>query len=121
MEMSKTKISKRMQRKTNSELVETILLCKKNNQLDVAKILSGPTRKIPSINLDEIDKEAKDGEVIIFPGKILGQGEITKKIKIIALNFSASAEEKLKKAKIETATIKEALEKNKKLDGRILK
>lgn len=121
MEISKTKISKRMKRKTNSELAETILLAKKNNLLEIAKMLSGPTRKRISLNLEEIDKEAKGNETIIVPGKVLGQGKINKKIKIIALSFSSSAEEKLKKAGCQAVTIKEEIEKNKKLEGKILK
>lgn len=119
--ISKTKISKRIKRKTNSELVDTIMLAKKNNQVEIAGILSGPTRKIPSKNLEEIDKEAKEGETIIVPGKILGKGKIDKKIKIIALNFSKSAEAKLKKSKTEFKVIKNVLEKEKKIEGRLIR
>ena len=118
--MSKTKISKRTKNKTNPELVGTIILAKKSN-LDLAKILSGPTKSLSPINLDKINEESKDKETIIVPGKVLGQGEIDKKIKIIALSFSASALEKLKKGKTEFSTIKEELEKNNKIQGRILK
>jgi len=118
--ISKTKISKRIKKKTNSNLVETVLLAKKDNQ-EIAGLLSMPTRKRASLNLDEINKEAKENETIIVPGKVLGNGNISKKIKIIALNFSSSAEEKLKKAKIQATTIIEELKKTKKIEGRILK
>jgi len=118
--ISKTKVSKRMKRKTNSELAETILIAKKHNLLEIAKILSGPTRARKKINLEDIEKKAKK-DVVIVPGKVLGNGEIKKKIKIIALSFSSSAEEKLKKAGCEVKTIKEELEKNKNLEGEILK
>ena len=119
--ISKTQISKRARKKTNPELVETILLAKKNNLLEVAKLLSIPTRKRVSISLEEINKQAKENETIIVPGKVLGNGEIKKKIKIIALSFSSSAEEKLRKAGCEMLRIKEGIEKNKKLKGRIFK
>lgn len=109
-----------MKKKTNSALVETIFLAKKYN-LEIAKLLSAPTRKRISINLDEIDREAKENETLIVPGKVLGKGNINKKIKVVAFNFSSSAEEKLKKAKCEIKTIKEELEKNKKLGGKILR
>ena len=121
---SKTLINKQMRNKRNPELVETIFLAKKANP-EIAGILSGPTRKRVALNLDEINKESKEGEVIIIPGKILGNGNIDsgKKLKIIALSFSVSAEEKLDKAKIGFSLIKEELEKNKcnKLKGRMLK
>ena len=122
MIISKTKISKRMKKKTNSSLVETINFAKKHN-LEIAKVLSSPTRKRISSNLEDIDEQTKQGETIIVPGKVLGQGEITKKIKIIALSFSSSAFEKLKKAKCETSTIEEEFERNKgeKLEGKIIK
>ena len=118
--ISKTKISKRIKKKTNSNLVETILLAKKYNQ-EIASLLASPTRRRIRKNLDEIDKEAKEGETIIVPGKVLGQGSINKKIKVVALSFSESAKEKLKKAKCETVQVKEEFEKSKKINGRILK
>ena len=119
-EISKTRISKRMKKKTNSELVETIMLAKKHN-LELAKLLSIPTRRRIKKNLEEIDKEAKENETIIVPGKVLGQGNINKKIRVVALSFSENAEEKLKKAKCETRTLSEELKKSKKLEGKILK
>ena len=93
---SKTKIEKQTKRKLNPELVETIRLAKKNEKwLEVASILSSPRRERLNINLDKIDKEIKAGETIIIPGKVLSLGEIDKKFKIAALNFSEKAKEKL--------------------------
>ena len=114
MEISKTKINKRMKKKTNPELVETLLLAKKVNP-ELAKILSGPTRKRITKNLDEINKESKEGGTVIVPGKVLGDGELTKKIRIIALGFSESALKKLK----DKSTILEELKKGK-ITGKIL-
>ena len=107
--MSKTKISRRTKRKTNIELAETINLAKKKNLLELAKKLSTSTRRQSKINLEQLNKikEAK----IIIPGKVLGSGNINKKMSVIALSFSASAKEKLKKAGCEVKTIKQELEK----------
>jgi len=118
---SKTLIGKQLKRKRNPWLVKTILFLKKSNQ-ELAGMLSKPARKRICINLDEIDKQAKDNETIIVPGKVLGQGDIdkNKKINIIAFSFSESAKDKLKKSKIVFSTILEQIEKNKKLEGRIL-
>ena len=108
-----TKIKKQIKKKTNSELVETILKTAKNEKwFDVARIISGPRRKKISINLDEINDDFKDGEAIVIPGKVLSQGELHKKIKVVALNFSENAKEKLSKGKKDFATIEEEIKKN---------
>lgn len=120
---SKTLIEKQTKRKTNSFLVSTIReLKKKDSWLDVAGVLSGPRRKRLEINLSELDNKVADGETVLFPGKILSEGEMTKKIKIIALNFSKRAEEKLKNFKCETVLIEDELNKNPEAKGiKILK
>jgi large subunit ribosomal protein L18e len=115
--ISKTEISKKTKKKTNSVLVETINLAKKNNLLELAKKLTRPTRMQAKINLEELGKEVKDGEKIIIPGKILGNGNIDKKITVIALAFSAGAKEKLKKAGCETKFLIKEIEENKTLKG----
>jgi len=46
----------------------------------------------------------------IVPGKVLGQGELKNKVKIVALSFSEKAKEKLKSK--ETLTIIEEIKKN---------
>jgi large subunit ribosomal protein L18e len=118
---SKTKIKNRTRKKTNSDLVETIALAIKKNENEIAKILSGPTRNLPAINLGQINEKAKDGETIIIPGKVLSYGNVDKKIRVVAYNFSSVALDKLKKAKCELSTIREELENNKKISGKILK
>ncbi len=110
--ISKTKISKRLKRKTNPKIVETIELAKKNNHLDLAKRLSGPTRLYKKVNVGELNKL---GDKIIVVGKVLGQGEINKKISVGSLGFSEQAKEKLKGS--ELMSIKQMIEKNKGLDG----
>ncbi len=120
---NKTLIEKQLVRKTNSELVETIILAKKKAKwLEVAGILSSPRANMINMNLDELDKQVKDGETVIVPGKILSQGDLTKKIKIIALAFSGKAKEKILKAKGETSFILEEIKKNPDAKGlRLLK
>lgn len=103
---SKTKISKQLQKKSNSKLIETILEAKKKEKwIEVAGILSGPRRKMSNLNLNEINKQAKEKEKILVPGKVLSQGEINKKIKVIALGFSEKAKEKLTKSGCEFSNI----------------
>jgi large subunit ribosomal protein L18e len=113
MTKSKTLIEKQLQKKRNPELVKTIIAAKKKNKwLEVAGILSSPRRKKININLDKINNEAKEGETVVVPGKVLSQGELNKKIKVVALSFSKKAEEKISKAKGEISTILEEIKKN---------
>ena len=116
MEMSKTKISKRTKLKTNPDLVETIELAKKNDLLDLAKKLSGPTKLQTRISLEGLSKIKEDKILVV--GKVLGQGEVGKKIEIAALGFSEQAKEKLKKNGSQIMTIKDAI-KNK-FEGKII-
>ena len=115
---SKTFITKQTKRKTNSELVETIFLAKKNPAwLKVAGLLSGPRKRRKNINLSELDEKSLAGEKIVLVGKVLSQGEISKKIKIVALGFSETARQKLLNSKCEPSTLLEEINKNPKAEG----
>jgi len=111
--ISKTKINDRLERKKNPILREMIILAKAKNHLELAKKLSEPTRKQASINVGELN--GMNEKNIIVVGKVLGQGDIDKKITIAALGFSEQAKEKLKKAGCEIKTIKQEIENNKEL------
>jgi large subunit ribosomal protein L18e len=113
--ISKTKIKQRIKRKTNLELVQTINLAKKNNHLQLAKILLQSARKEIKLNLEGLDK-IKENKILV-PGKVLGSGKIDKKMKIIALGFSKKALELLKNSGCETKKINEELINNPKLEG----
>jgi len=116
--ISNSKLKQRMKRKSNPDIVEAILLAKKQNP-ELARKISTSSRQKREMNLKELNEHSESGDTVIFPGKILGSGNLDKKIKIIALNFSESAMKKLKKEKIEAIKIVEAL-KHKKIQGRII-
>jgi large subunit ribosomal protein L18e len=120
---AKSLIEKQLRRKTNPELVETVIAAKKNKAwLEVAGLISSPRKRHVSINLNEIDKKVKDKEIIVIPGKVLSQGEISKKVKIAALNFSEKAREKLIKAGGEAISILKEIKSNPSAKGiKILK
>jgi large subunit ribosomal protein L18e len=115
--ISKTSILKKTKKKTNSTLVETIRLANKNNLLEVSKKLARPARMQLKTNLGKINEEAKEGETIMLPGKVLGDGDIDKKIKISAFSFSKSAKEKLEKNGCKFNTIKQEINENPTLKG----
>ncbi|MDI9644489.1 MAG: 50S ribosomal protein L18e [Candidatus Verstraetearchaeota archaeon] len=62
---------------------------------DLSDLLSVPTRKRISVNVSKIEKFAKEGEFIAVPGRVLGFGNLSKKIDVAALSFTPSAREKI--------------------------
>ena len=109
----KTKIEKQLKRKINPELVETIIKAKKHlGWVGIAKILSSPRKNKVQVNLEKIEKQTKEGDVIVIPGKVLGEGEISKKIKIVAIDFSDKARKKLKNKNCEIMSILGEINKN---------
>lgn len=50
------------------------------------------------LNLGQVSRHVKDGEVVAVPGKVLGSGEPKAKLTIAAFKFSPSALVKVKKA-----------------------
>ena len=118
MTKTKTKIESQIRRKTNNELVETTIVAKKKVKwLEVASILSSPRRESIDLNLGQIDFLAKEGDVVVIPGKVLSQGEIKKKIRVVAYKFSEKAKEKLLKEKIQISSIMDEIKKNPEAKG----
>jgi len=118
---TKTQIEKQLHKKTNSSLVETIISAKKSKGWqEIAGILVGSRKNWTNINLNDLDKEAKESETIVVPGKVLSVGEINKKLKIAALGFSEKAKEKLLSAKCEVSNIADEIKKNPEAKGIII-
>ncbi len=115
---SNTKLKIRTKRKTNPEIVETLDESRKHPAWGkVAWILSGSRNNYSQINLKEIDEKTKAGDTIVVPGKVLGTGKITKKVRVCALSFSKGAEKAIKKEKGEAVTVLEEIKKNAKAEG----
>lgn len=118
MVKSNTKIKKQTKKKKNPELVEAINLSRKNKKwIKIAGILSSPRRKRKNKNLNELDRKTKEGEKVLIIGKVLSQGEINKKIDIVALNYSKKAKEKLLKSKCGVSKISDEIKKNPEAKG----
>ena len=114
--ISRTEIKSRIVRKSDSNLAEAISLALKTKSKtwhSLAAVLSSSTRKFSSVNLDKIEKATKVGDTVIILGKVLSQGDVTKKIKIVALKISEKALEKLKKTKSEFVSLKQEIQQNK--------
>ena len=78
----------------------------------ISKDLQKPTRQKRIVNVYKIDKNTKEGDTVIVPGKVLNVGELSKKVDVVAMQISASAREKIEKANGTVLTIKELLQKN---------
>ncbi len=78
---------------------------------DIAKRLQKPTRQKPRVNLDKIDKLAKKNKdkYLLIYGKILGRGDLEESPKVIYIEISEKAKEKIKEKKGELIFITEAL------------
>ncbi|MEW6062786.1 MAG: 50S ribosomal protein L18e [Nanoarchaeota archaeon] len=63
----------------------------------IAYELQRPRRQRREANLSKINKYARENEIALVPGKVLSNGQLTKKITVAALSFSKSAEEKINK------------------------
>jgi len=116
--LSRTKIKSRIARKTNPELIETLREALKHKEwIEVAKLLSSSRSKYSSINLSKLEEATTEGDTIVVIGKVLGSGNLNKRIRVCALGYSKEAKEKLKKIKAEIVTIKEEIKANPKAEG----
>lgn len=113
MEISKTKIEKRMKQKRDTELVSTIIKLKKTNPV-VAKELAKPKRRWPAVNLKDIDMVQGD---VLVAGKILSAGDLTGAKKLVAWSISEKALEKIKGVNATYVQIIEEIKKNPQLEG----
>ena len=62
----------------------------------VANDLSRARRQRREVNLNKINNAIRDGETAIVPGKVLSDGELTKKVSVAAWQFTKKAKEKVK-------------------------
>ena len=118
--LSRTKLKRRITRKTHPAIAATIAAALKAKGAVwrvVAQRISGPTRRHAAVNLDAVDNATKTGDTVIVVGKVLGSGDVTKKVRICALGFSAAAREKLRKTKSEAVSLLEEMKKNPRGEG----
>ncbi|MFH8080588.1 MAG: 50S ribosomal protein L18e [Candidatus Aenigmatarchaeota archaeon] len=80
--------------------------------LAIAEKLNKPRRQRIEVNLADINRNSKDGDVIIVPGVVLGYGELNKKVTISAWKFSKPALEKIKKSNSTALSIQELVKLN---------
>ena len=72
---------------------------------DIAEKLDRPTRKKVEVNIADIERNTEKNDVVIVPGIVLSDGELSKPITIAAWKFSSKAREKIEKSKGKILTI----------------
>ena len=77
----------------------------------IAVDLEKPSRNRRIVNLNKLDKNSKEGEIIVVPGKVLGDGVIQKNIVVAAYQFSGSAMKKLQESKSTIMKINDLVDK----------
>ncbi|MFH1071910.1 MAG: 50S ribosomal protein L18e [Nanoarchaeota archaeon] len=77
----------------------------------IASDLEKSTRNRRVVNVYKIDQHAAENETVIVPGKVLGVGELSKKVSVAAYTFSEEAFRKIQQ-KGEALTIPELMQKN---------
>jgi len=106
-------------KKTNPNLVGLIDKLKEAGRInkapvwrDIALRLEGPASNWAEVNISRLDRHACENETVVIPGKLLGSGEIDKKLTVAAYRFSGQAKEKIANAGGQNLSIEELLVKN---------
>jgi len=104
---------------TNPQLIELITQLKResrNQQVgiwhDLADYLSKTRSQRVSVNLSKINRNTKEAETVVVPGKLLGSGSIDHEVTVASFSASEKAKTKLAAAKAKYISISELLEKN---------
>ena len=105
-----------IERKSNPVLVEligTLHKAGRENEAplwrDIASRLEGPSRNWAQVNVSKVAEHVGDGEHAVIPGKLLGDGELSKAVTVVAYAASASAKAKVAKAGGKVLTLQEAV------------
>lgn len=77
----------------------------------MAELALKPSSIRRTINVNEINKFTKDGDVIFHPGKVLGMGIISHKITVSSFSISNTAAKKITEAGGKIISYKEIIEK----------
>jgi large subunit ribosomal protein L18e len=106
-------------KKTNPNLVSLIQRLKdvsRENEApvwrDIALRLEGSANNWAEVNVGKLNRYASEGEIVVVPGKLLGAGEIAKRLTVAAYRSSGQAREKIEKAGGKSVSIEELVATN---------
>ena len=87
--------------KTNEVLIGLVQKLKGNSKQlwkRVAEELSKPRNSRVEVNLKKLDACGEEKDILLVPGKVLGAGQLTKKLTVAAFAFSGSARKLISEA-----------------------
>jgi len=79
---------------------------------DIALRLEKPSRNWAEVNLSRLERYCNEGDVIVVPGKVLGAGNLNKKLTVAAFRFSNSAKKAIEDAGGKNLSIMELVRQN---------
>ena len=85
--------------KTNLILVDLINKLKQKKKpfwKTIAELLAKPRKQMVVVNLSKLEKYCNEKSVVVVPGKVLGDGKLSKNLTVSAFKFSSSAEKSIK-------------------------
>lgn len=80
----------------------------------VASDLERPSRIRRIVNIHRIQRNTKENDIIVVPGKVLSDGDLDHKVIVAAFKFSENAKEKINNAGGKAISILELLKDNSK-------
>jgi len=94
------------------KLIRDLWKTKRRIWKKVSKKLAGSRKNRVEANLNRINNKTKQNDVIVIPGKVLGNGELNHKITIACLDYSKPARKKIEKSGSKLISIEDLLEQN---------
>ncbi|HMK54536.1 MAG TPA: 50S ribosomal protein L18e [Methanobacteriaceae archaeon] len=105
--------------KTNPQITQLVKILKEKSYQEKAAVwkklaqrLEKPTRQSAEVNISRINRYSTPDETVLVPGKVLGSGSLDHKVRVVALDFSQSAADKILSAGGECLDINQLLEEN---------
>ncbi len=103
-----------------NELKELWLKTNKKIWKRLMNEIEKPTRLMRIVNVSKFEKLCEKDEKIVVPGKVLGGGELTKPLFVIAFSFSESAKKKIEASGGKWMLLKDYIKKNPDANLRII-
>jgi large subunit ribosomal protein L18e len=94
------------------KLIRDLWKTKRNIWRQISKKLSGSKKNKVEANLKRINNKTQEGDVIVIPGKVLGNGTLDHRVTIACLDCSRNAREKITNSGSTLLSIEELLAEN---------
>ncbi len=99
-------------RKQIAELEKAFRKTRKRVWKDIAERLMRSRRKRAEVNLIKINRYAKENEIVVVPGKVLGYGNLDKALTIVSISYSKNALNKVKLSGGKIITFEDLIKEN---------